>query len=191
MPSINEALENHKLYRLLKRITQGDENAVDTLYKDYGNFIYFHIFHITNNKSIAEEIFQEVFINTIQLTPDKLPRVGATSWLIAVIHNTANSYIKKRELRLSSMPQLDAIGESEYLLSASSLMEDRIISKMYIKDLLSVLQQDTRQIMSLKYQGYTFNEIADKLHMNPATVRSRYSRARAAITKIMGEQNDA
>lgn len=44
--------------------------------------------------------------------------------------------------------------------------------------------------MSLRYQGYTFNEIANELHMNPATVRSRYSRARTEIKKIMGEQND-
>ena len=60
MASINEALENHKLYRLLKRIAEGDEQAVDTLYSDYGDFIYFHILNITDNKSIAEEIFQEV-----------------------------------------------------------------------------------------------------------------------------------
>ena len=47
MASINEALENHKLYRLLKRIAEGDEQAVDTLYSDYGDFIYFHILNIT------------------------------------------------------------------------------------------------------------------------------------------------
>ena len=29
MASINEALENHKLYRLLKRISEGDEQAVE------------------------------------------------------------------------------------------------------------------------------------------------------------------
>ena len=79
MASINEALENHKLYRLLKRIAEGDEQAVDTLYSDYGDFIYFHILNITDNKGIAEEIFQEVFINIITLSPDKLPKYGATS----------------------------------------------------------------------------------------------------------------
>lgn len=34
MASINEALANHKLYRLLKRIAEGDEQAVDNLYSD-------------------------------------------------------------------------------------------------------------------------------------------------------------
>lgn len=58
MASINEALANHKLYRLLKRIAEGDEQAVDNLYSDYGDFIYFHILNITDNKYIAEEIFK-------------------------------------------------------------------------------------------------------------------------------------
>ena len=190
MTSINRALENHKLYRLLKRIAEGDEQAVDTLYSDYGDFIYFHILNITDNKSISEEIFQEVFINIIMLSPDKLPRYGATSWLITVTHNTAISYLKRREIRLSNLQSIDWISEAENTLLDGSGMEESIVSKMYIKALLSVLQQDTQQIISLKYQGYTFNEIADKLHMNPATVRSRYSRARMAIEKIIGEQND-
>lgn len=190
MASMNEALENHKLYRLLKRISEGDEQAVDTLYSDYGDFIYFHILNITDNKSIAEEIFQEVLIHIITLTPDKLPRYGATSWLITVTHNTAISYLKKREIRLSNLQSLEWISEDENTLIAGSRMEEGIVSKIYIKELLSVLHQDTQQILSLKYRGYTFKEIADKLHMNPATVRSRYSRARATIKEIMGEQND-
>lgn len=190
MASINEALKNHKLYRLLKRITEGDEQAVDNLYSDYGDFIYFHISNITDNKSIAEEIFQEVLIHIITLTPDRLPKFGATSWLITVTHNTAISYLKKREIRLSNLQSLDGIPEAENILPASSGMEEGIISKIYIKELLSVLHRDTQQILSLKYQGYTFQEIADKLHMNPATVRSRYSRARATIKDIIGEEND-
>lgn len=190
MASINEALANHKLYRLLKRIAEGDEQAVDNLYSDYGDFIYFHILNITDNKYIAEEIFQEVFINIIMLSPDKLPRFGATSWLTTVTHNTTISYLKKREIRLSSLPSLETVFESEHAMPTSSGIEDSIVSKIYIKDLLSILKKDTQQIMSLRYQGYIFNEIADELHMNPATVRSRYSRARTEIKKIMGEQND-
>ena len=174
----------------MKRITEGDEQAVDNLYSDYGDFIYFHISNITDNKSIAEEIFQEVLIHIITLTPDRLPKFGATSWLITVTHNTAISYLKKREIRLSNLQSLDGIPEAENILPASSGMEEGIISKIYIKELLSVLHRDTQQILSLKYQGYTFQEIADKLHMNPATVRSRYSRARATIKDIIGEEND-
>ena len=91
---------------------------------------------------------------------------------------------------MSNLQSLDWISESENTSLAGGGMEDGIISKIYIKELLSILHQDTQQIMSLKYQGYTFKEIADKLHMNPATVRSRYSRARATIKDIIGEQND-
>lgn len=51
-----DTMANHKLYRLLKRVTEGDAQAVETLYHDYGNFIYFQILHIVDYESIAEEI---------------------------------------------------------------------------------------------------------------------------------------
>lgn len=56
MALFSESLQNHKLYRLLRRLAEGDETAMDELYRDYSGFIYFHIMNMTDNKSIAEEI---------------------------------------------------------------------------------------------------------------------------------------
>ena len=73
---MNNALENHKLYRLLKQVTEGDERAFDTLFRDYGKFIYCYILRITADRDVAEEIFQEVFITLLTLPPDRLPAFG-------------------------------------------------------------------------------------------------------------------
>lgn len=67
MALFSESLQNHKLYRLLRCLAEGDETAMDELYRDYSGFIYFHIMNMTDNKSIAEEILQEVFLHLAML----------------------------------------------------------------------------------------------------------------------------
>ena len=47
-----EYLANHKLYRLIKQSSEGDERAVEALYRDYSKFIYWHIMDYTNDKNI-------------------------------------------------------------------------------------------------------------------------------------------
>ena len=200
MALFSESLQNHKLYRLLRRLAESDETAMDELYRDYSGFIYFHIMNMTDNKSIAEEILQEVFLHLAMLTPDQLPRFGATSWLAKVTHNMTVSYLKKREMRLVSLPSIDALSDAEAasLISrnaeAASLisrnMEDRVINRIYVGDLLSILKPETQQILRLRQQGFSFNEIAEQLGMNPVTVRSRYSRAMQKIKEVLGEQDD-
>lgn len=186
LPNQN-TMANHKLYRLLKRVTEGDAQAVETLYHDYGNFIYFQILRIVDNESIAEEILHEVFIHLIALTSEKLPRVGATSWLITVVHHTTISYLKKREIRLLNAASLDQLAGKNYLAFSSHGIEDDIIEKLEIKRLLSALQKDTRNIIFLRYQGYSFREIAEKMQMNPGTARSRYVRAVGKMKEILSE----
>jgi len=47
---------------LLKRSSEGDERAIETLYKYYSKYIYWHIMDYTDNKNFGEDIFQEAFI---------------------------------------------------------------------------------------------------------------------------------
>lgn len=74
-----EYLANHKLYQLLKRSSEGDERAVEALYRDYGKFVYWHIMEYVADKDLGEDILQEVFIKLCSLDPKNLPRKGATS----------------------------------------------------------------------------------------------------------------
>ena len=186
---MNNALENYKLYRLLKQVTEGDERAFDTLFRDYGKFIYCYILRITADRDVAEEIFQEVFITLLTLPPDRLPAFGAVRWLVRVVHNTAVSYLTRREMRLSGHAALDDAPENQLTAWNGPDTEDAVLSRLYAGELLSLLRPDTQQILLLRCQGYSFREIADRLHMKPAAVRSRYSRSLAKLRTVWERDN--
>ena len=64
------------------------------------------------------------------------------------------------------------------------------MSRLYAGELLSLLRPDTQQILLLRCQGYSFREIADRLHMKPAAVRSRYSRSLAKLRTVWERDNE-
>ena len=181
-----EYLANHKLYRLLKRSSEGDERAIETLYKDYSKYIYWHIMDYTDDKNFGEDIFQEVFIKICSLAPGNLPRKGATSWLLRVIHNTAITYLTKPTIK--EEPLMENALELKYLRIPSP--EDQIIAKEYVRSSINHFDQDTRNILLLRYEGYCFIEISEKLGIKQSTIRSKYSRAMKRLARLTGDERE-
>lgn len=180
---LTEYLPNHKLYKLLKRVTEGDPLAIEELYRDYSKFIYWHIMNYTDDKDIGEDILQEVFIKIYMLDSKNLPRRGATSWLIRVVHNTAVTYLTKLTVKA------EGIGYDE-MESVVPSPEESIVSAEYVAQMIDALDEDTQKIVLLRQQGYSFLEISERLRKNPSTVRSRYSRVMGKLMSWMGKQNE-
>lgn len=179
-----EYLANHKLYRLIKQSSEGDERAVEALYRDYSKFIYWHIMDYTNDKNLGEDIFQEVFIKICSLNPESLPRKGATSWLLRVIHNTAVTYLSKHVAKEESL--LSGLSEAGRIFIPSP--EDQIISKEYVLTLIKYFDPNTQEILRFRHEGYSFIEISEKLGLNQSTIRSKYSRAMKKLAQLVGDE---
>ena len=181
---ISNYLRNYKLYRLLLRISQKDPDALETLYHDYSAFIFWHIMNYVQDKETSEDILQEVFIKLYVLDPKNVPHHGATSWLIRVIHNTTITYLERQSHR-TAIENLYSASKQNSTSSVSSSPEDEITSALYVDHLLNLLDPITRNILSLRYQGYSFKQISEKLHLNCSTIRSRYTRAIHKLKKLL------
>ena len=181
---ISEYLQNHKLYKLLYRIANQDPDALEDLFNDYGQFIYWHIMSYVRDKDIGEDILQEVFLRLYVLEPKNVPSRGATSWLIRVIHNTTIAYLEKLSHKTEKGQFYSDLNRDAEILSISSA-EDEVISAIYVDELLRSFDPETHEILHLRYQGYTFDEISQTLDIKSSTARSKYSRAIQQLRKIM------
>jgi len=86
------------------------------------------------------------------------------AWLFKTIKNkhidTIRRDQKKKQLLINE-------------LTVEDFQDERIL-----KMLITALNEEERKVISLKYySGYNSNEIADKINMNPSTVRNRLSTA--------------
>lgn len=102
--------------------------------------------------------------------------------------NTARTHASK--CRRESPQEIDESAET-YLHAGpidSPALWDAVI---YVEELLSQVPEIDQEIISLKFQGYTFEQIADILDMLSATIRSRYSRAMNKLRQIDSQTVDA
>lgn len=112
------------------------------------------------DKETSEDILQEVFIKLYVLDPKNVPHHGATSWLIRVIHNTTITYLERQSHR-TALENLYSASKQNSTSSVSSSPEDEITSALYVDHLLNLLDPITRNILSLRYQGYSFKQISE------------------------------
>ncbi|MBN1307898.1 MAG: RNA polymerase sigma factor [Chitinispirillaceae bacterium] len=155
-----------------------NEHEFKNLYHDHGRNLYNFILWITVNRSICEDILQEVFVKlwrceTVPAEPDELRR-----WLLTVTRRTCLDFLRKssRFARLRHKYQTER-RESPSDPDAPFLWEK-----------LENLPEMERSILYLHLKiGHTYREIADMFDLTENRVRVRAFRAlkrlRETLTK--------
>ena len=102
------------------------------------------------------------------------------SWLATIVKNEANQVIRRRTLskeKLSQMQGHNAIDDQT----------DRLVSQLDLKSALTLLSEQDRDLITLKYLlGYKQREISKFLDLPLGTVKSKTSRALDTLREILG-----
>ncbi|WAM33612.1 sigma-70 family RNA polymerase sigma factor [Caldicellulosiruptor morganii] len=121
----------------------------------------------------AEDIAQEVFYKLIKNPPREDNIQG---WLITVAKNLAINYLKSQK-RIY-------IGEETIICSQTSQDDIEILQ---VKMTLEKLPDEQKDLLLLKYSGYTYEEIAKIMNINPNSVGTMIARAQKKFRKIYEE----
>ena len=121
--------------------------------------------------SEAQDAVQEAFLAFLEKAPQNLEIPGA--WLMRVLVNGCKSRLRLR-WRRPTVPLWEE-------LPAPSPEEREELEELY-----ALPPQDRAVIHLHYYEGYSTQEIAQLLHCRPGTVRSRLSRARERLRRLLG-----
>lgn len=126
-------------------------------------------------------------------------------WLFRILHNTFISAWRRRRCRQDREVELD-LGDTESESGEFSLFgqlhqpfllwwgtpEDHIVDSLLREDIeraIDALPDTFRVIIVLvEIEGYTYREVAASLDLPLGTVRSRLSRARSALQRMLWER---
>lgn len=161
---------------LLDSIRTGDGKALGELYERYVSNAYSLALKITRDKSLAQEVIQDVFTK-VWVSPQLYqPERGRfSSWLLTITRNTAIDALRKqsRNSRFSVVPPLilhELTHETPNLLSR--LEHEEIASTL--NNSMSELKSEQLELLQLTYwQGYTLSEVATMKNLPIGTVKSR------------------
>ncbi len=159
---------------LLRRVAEGDQEALITLYDKYGRLVYSLAYRMLQDHQLAEEVTQDVFTRVWQMAHSFDPkRSSFTTWLTSITRNRTIDVLRRRRVRGLTGP-----GEAE-LNTAITRADERFIPEHHlealaVREALEQLPPTQREVLELAYfQGMTQREIAKHLNIPLGTVKTR------------------
>jgi len=186
---------------LLQRAASGDIEAFEQLVRGYERLIYNITYRMLGNPDDARDASQEVLIKIYKNLSKCTNMKAFKSWVYTVANNTCIDEIRKRKNKTAD--SLDAYfqtedGEMEKQLPADDpLPEDLLLRKEKREVLQAAINQlspEHKALIVLRdIKGLSYDELAEATETSLGTVKSRLSRARSQLCKIIlkiKEQND-
>lgn len=158
-------MDEQKFNRLLRRINT-DSRAFEEIYNEYYGKVKLHVFRGFGKLVSAEDVAQDVFISLLSLKPDEKIE-HPTTWLMRLAENKAKDVLRVRH---------EEVSLSE-LLSVPFCIDSTIL-RADMQAILRRLDPLSQQIIYLHiWEGYSYQEIAEELHITCSNVRVKVSRA--------------
>lgn len=171
---------------LVEQARQGSEKAFSQLYKQYKQQIWWTAYKIVHNLDIADDIVSIVFTKAFTKLDTYTNHISFEMWLKTITINTAIDYVRKNKKEQLN----NYIDDEENSIQLSGLEngpEENFIDKENIKvvtDCMSRLKKRYRDLIQLKLDGFTYQQIAEKLAMPETTVKSSLNKARQRLKQL-------
>jgi RNA polymerase sigma factor (sigma-70 family) len=162
---------------ILRQAQQGDLRSFEEIYKATGGFVYNVALRIVGNREDAQEVTQDVFLVLHQKLGGFRFESSFKTWVYRITVNRAINFAKRasKEKRVEYREELDTRSEAADITKEI----DKAASEKLIRELLSSINPGQRACVILReMQGLSYGQIAETLHVNINTVRSRLKRAR-------------
>jgi len=165
---------------LLESVINGDEAALRVLFTRHNVRIYRFVLRLTGNRSIAEEIVSDVFLEVWRHAARFEMKSQVSTWLLAIARNKALAILRHRsELCNADFPLTieDPADNPEQLLDR----QDRSTTLQFC---LKQLSPAHREVIDLVYyHEKSVGEAAEIVGIPANTVKTRmhYARSRMAI----------
>lgn len=179
--------------RLIKRAQNGDSKAFEILIEAHFKNIYNIAYRIAGNPDDALDMTQEVMIKLFRNINSFGGNSKFSTWVYRVATNTCLDELKK--LRRHSTYSINSeinTGDGKFLYEVedTSPTPDLEVERGELADMvakaITALNPEHRAIITLRdIQEFSYEEIANILNLSEGTVKSRISRARMQLKKIL------
>jgi RNA polymerase sigma-70 factor (ECF subfamily) len=138
---------------------------------------------LVRDPGAAEDLVQETYARALAAAPQFEPGSNLKAWLFRILRNTFIDHRRRarheHELRVETFDEETVA--SGTVLDESHLEQIRAVVSDELADAVRALPEAWRTVILLDLEGMTEPEMASVLGCAEGTVKSRLSRARAAL----------
>lgn len=178
----------HKIDEILvKRFTNGDMHAFDTIYAVFNQKLQKFIFTLIKTEPDTEDIVQEVFVKVWENREKLKNHASFDSYLFTIAYNTTISLLRKR---VKETQYVEYVKSVQVEFDEIDLIES--FSRDSIDEILNLLIEKMpprqREVFKLKHFGdHSYKEIADYLNISVNTVENHIVKAHKYLKENLGK----
>lgn len=171
---------------IIRKCRENDKEAQFEIYKFYFKTMFNTSLRILHNTADAEDVMQDSFLDAFSKVGSYTGEGNFGGWLRRIVVNNSIDALKKKHGDMSFEDVHMGIVEE-----AENRTEDVEYKVEEIKKAMENLKEENRVILSLfLFEGYDHEEISQILNISYNNSRTRYSRAKKKLQKVLSDQRN-
>ncbi len=164
--------------QLMAAFKGGIAEAFTTLFARYKQPLFGFFLRRVADPSQAEELTQETFLAVLRATSRYEASALVRTWLYAIGLKILQAHRRKATFR--------AMFQGEQPAGREPAIENGLDARLLVREAVGKLDPMDREVLLLReFEGLSYAEIAELLHLPVNTVRSRLFRARMALHNLL------
>ncbi len=166
-------------FELMRRISDGDEEAFRELYDLTHKKIYFYLYHLVHGKQMAEDVLVEAYSEVWRCAKQFKGNSAVTTWIIGIARNLAMNELGKvkRHEDIEDFPNL-----SDGVMPDPEPMDRQRL----LKKAMAELPVKHREILDLVFfHDLTYPEVSQMLDIPMNTVKTRVFYAKETLKNAL------
>ncbi|MHA4811423.1 RNA polymerase sigma factor [Flavitalea flava] len=177
---VNVALHNER--ELLTRLAKRDAEAFTLLFNNYWPRIYSSILVISKSATLAEDIVQEIFTRLWQEHEKAAEINDLSSYLFIAARNKVLNRLSRVDVELAYQSYLLHQGQEP---GKADQVTYRELDQLVKSGMQQLPPQQQRAFQLSRFQGYTYEQIAEEMQISRSTVKDHIVKALAALRQYL------
>ena len=174
---MNAESPDTQLIALIDRVALADESALKELYEMTSSKLYGVAMRVVSNKSWAEDVLQEAFINIWRIAGDyKASLSPPMAWMCLIVRSRGLDFLRRRRSdRADAVQELDDVLSDTLEGDSANPMDTALAGEQAwaLHQCLSQLDNKQREVVSLAYlRDLSHGELAEQLKLPLGTVKT-------------------
>jgi RNA polymerase sigma-70 factor (family 1) len=166
---------------IILAVKQGDRKAFEIFYNTYSSFVYQVAYKILRDTHLAEEVVQECFVNLWVNKENIDENKEITSFIFVIAKRICLNNLRKLKYTNTYLTQVSV----RHINDVQEKIEYSEFEKSMISKVSSLPKQQRIAFELSRFEGYTHQQIADKMGVSPNTVKNHISQALAYLRKCL------
>jgi len=184
------------------RVRDDDAEAFAELVTNYQPRLQRILQHLVGERDVADDLVQDVFLRVYRARKTYLPGAKFSTWIFRIANNVASNAVRDRSRRReyqmvdfsgsqAAIPAMDQIAVASSSSMPVRKLEGTERAEMVRQALNSLSERQRMALLLSKFEGLSYQEIADAMGMTTKAVRSLLSRSRENLRQILQPYMDS